>query len=128
MQIQRNPDVISFGSQGNNVYGICDICHNKIEGVGFLCLNCPCFNICEACEGSVASHPGTHVFRVLGIEFIEEVEKRHRSLLSRLRKAVSKKRSSLLSAFTRTTAEQALTADGEEQPARLPPVRKGLLW
>lgn len=32
--IKRNNTVLSYGSEENSVYAVCDVCHQQIEGVG----------------------------------------------------------------------------------------------
>lgn len=83
-----------------------------------MCLNCPCYNVCEKCEGEM-EHDPNHIMRVLGIEFIEEELQEKRSLITRLRNAVAKKKSQLIGTFVSGTEE-------EEAPTKKKKVKRGL--
>lgn len=73
----------------------------------FLCVNCPCYSVCGSCEDKMEEHNDKHIFRVLGIEFKLEEEQpvRHKGIISRLFKAVSKKKSQLLKGNTEVKEE-----------------------
>merc|ERR1712000_686566 len=100
-----NENVLGFGKTG--IYGICEYCQQEIEGVGFLCVNCPCYSVCGSCEDKMEKHNDKHIFRVLGIEFKLEEEQpvKHKGIISRLFKAVSKKKSQLLKGNTEVKEE-----------------------
>lgn len=46
---------------------LCDNCNQKIIGLRFSCLHCPCFNLCEKCEGEGVEHIARHVFDIFGL-------------------------------------------------------------
>lgn len=77
----------------------------------FLCLNCPCYNVCEKCEGKM-EHDPNHIMRVLGIEFIEEEIQQKRSMISKLRNAVAKKKAQLIGTFV---SSNDVNKDPEEE-------------
>ena len=72
-------------------------------------------------------HSPNHILRVLGIDFIEEIETKRLSLLSRLRSAVKRKRGSLLSAFFRSETDEEDPEPAPTEPVRGKRVRLGLL-
>lgn len=46
---------------------LCDHCNQKIIGLRFSCMHCPCFNLCEKCEADGVEHLPRHVFDILGL-------------------------------------------------------------
>ena len=45
----------------------CDVCTERIFGLRFVCLHCPCYNVCEKCEERGIEHVSRHVFDILGL-------------------------------------------------------------
>jgi hypothetical protein len=49
-------------------YMLCDMCHNRIFGLRFLCMHCPFFHVCSHCEDRLVNvagvHNPTHVFKI----------------------------------------------------------------
>ena|SRR3989338_66802 len=45
----------------------CDVCSERIFGLRFTCLHCPCYNLCEKCENKGVDHETRHVLDILGL-------------------------------------------------------------